>query len=107
MEQSPLCYAAPEYIHSLSGAREEKRGKRCEKGGGGEIERQDIRPGAGVSIGATYLIPTGNGLRPSFAQPVGEVVPAVLATELIVEGATLLAGIVWDAHFPTCARKPR
>ena len=63
MEQSPLCYAALEYIHSLSGAREEKRGKRCEKEGGGEIERQDFRP-----------------------------------------GATLLGGIVRDAHLSTCAR---
>ena len=34
MEQSPLCYAALVYIHSLSGAREKKRGKRCEKEGG-------------------------------------------------------------------------
>ncbi len=34
MEQSPLCYAALEYIHSLSGAREKKRGKRREKEGG-------------------------------------------------------------------------
>jgi len=34
IEQSPLCYAALEYIHSLSGAREKKRGKRREKEGG-------------------------------------------------------------------------
>jgi len=33
MEQSPLCYAALEYIHSLLGAREEKRRKKCEKKG--------------------------------------------------------------------------
>ena len=33
MEQSPLCYAALEYIHSLLGAREKKRGKKCEKEG--------------------------------------------------------------------------
>ncbi|SRR6266446_3081226 len=33
MEQSPLCYAALEYIHSLIEAREEKRGKKCEKEG--------------------------------------------------------------------------
>ncbi len=33
MEQSPLCYAALEYIHSLIGAREEKRGKKREKEG--------------------------------------------------------------------------
>src|SRR2546425_2603594 len=35
MQQSPLCYAALEYIHSLIGAREEKRGKQCEKEGEG------------------------------------------------------------------------
>src|SRR5258708_30860147 len=34
MEQSPLCYAALEYIHSLSGAREKKRVKSREKEGG-------------------------------------------------------------------------
>ncbi len=34
MEQSPLCSAALEYIHSLSGAHEIKRGKRREKEGG-------------------------------------------------------------------------
>src|SRR5258708_5871083 len=34
MEQSPLCYAALEYIHSLNGAREKKRRKRREKEGG-------------------------------------------------------------------------
>ena len=42
MEQSPLCYAALEYIHSLSGACEKKRGRRCENERGGEIERQDL-----------------------------------------------------------------
>src|ERR1700724_3706677 len=31
MEESPLCFAALGYIYSLSGAREEKRGKKCEK----------------------------------------------------------------------------
>jgi len=30
-----------------------------------EIERQDFRLGVGVSVGATCLIPTGNGRRPS------------------------------------------
>ncbi len=60
-----------------------------------------------IQASATCLIPTGNGLRPGFAQPVGEVVPVVLATLLIIERATFLAGTVWDAHFPACARKPR
>jgi hypothetical protein len=62
-------------------------------------QRQGLAPGAGVSVGATCLIPTGSGLRPSFAQPVGEVVPAVLTSELIVDATTRLTGTVWDAHF--------
>ena len=44
---------------------------------------------------------------PSFAHPVGKVVPVVLATALIVEEATLLAGIARGAYVPTCAREPR
>ena len=70
-------------------------------------QRQGHTPGAGVSVGATCLIPTGNGLRPSFAQPVGEVVPALLATALLVDAAPLLVGIFRDAHVPICARWPR
>jgi hypothetical protein len=70
-------------------------------------QRQGLTSGVGVSVGATYLIPTGNGLRPSFAQPVGKVVPAVPATLLTAEGTTLLAGIFRDASLSTFARKPR
>jgi hypothetical protein len=33
--------------------------------------------------------------------------PVVLATALMVEEATLLTGIVPDAHLSTCAREPR
>ncbi len=36
VEQSSLCFAGLEYIHSLIEAREEKRGKKCEKEEGGE-----------------------------------------------------------------------
>ena len=35
MEQSPLCYAALKYMHSLIGVREKKRWKKCEKIGRG------------------------------------------------------------------------
>ena len=48
--------------------------------------------------------PTGNGLRPSFAQPVGKGVAVVLAMALLVEAATLLAGIAPGARSSTCAR---
>jgi len=53
------------------------------------------------------ISPTGNGLRPSFAHPVGKGVPVVLAVALMVEEATLLAGTVRDAPVSTCAREPR
>jgi hypothetical protein len=71
----------PEYIHSLIGVCEEKRGKRREKA----AQRQDFRPGQ------VYLLE----------------LPVVLATALIVEEAPLLTGIVPDAHLSTCAREPR
>ena len=53
------------------------------------------------------ISPTGNGLRPSFAHPVGKEVPVVLAVALMVEEATLLEGIVRDVPVSTCAREPR
>src|SRR5216684_4137826 len=40
MEQSSLCYAALEYIHSLLAARRKKRGKRREKGEQGMSGRE-------------------------------------------------------------------